>query len=207
MTGGARRASEAGRFSMTAAQRMAVRRGSRGKRIAILAAILMVVPVLGVLAFATTKPDNFRIERATAIKAPPERIFAAIDDFRAWQGWSPYEKLDPEMKRSLSGAASGKGAVYEWDGNGKVGAGRMEIAEAAPPSRITINLDFTRPMESRNIVEFILVPKGEVTNVTWAMHGPSPYVTKVMTVFVDMDEMVGNDFEAGLANLKALAER
>ena len=171
--------------------------------------ILLVVVVLigALLAYAATRPDTFRVERATVIKAPPAKVFALIDDFHQWAGWSPWEKLDPSMKRSHSGAASGKGAVYAWEGNGDVGAGRMEILETTAPSRVLIRLDFIKPFEARNTAEYTLRPEGEATRVTWAMYGPAPFVSKLMQVFVSMDAMIGKDFEQGLANLKALAER
>ena len=111
------------------------------------------------------------------------------------------------MKRTHSGAASGKGAVYEWEGNSKVGKGRMEIVDTSPPSKVTVKLDFLKPFEGHNVAEFTLEPKGDSTNVTWAMHGPAPYISKLMAVFVSMDSMVGKDFEAGLANMKAAAEK
>jgi carbon monoxide dehydrogenase subunit G len=114
--------------------------------------------------------------------------------------------MDPEMKRTYSGVASGKGAVYAWQGNSKVGEGRMEISDTSPPSKVTIKLDFVKPFEAHNIAEFTLEPKGDSTSVTWTMHGPSPYMAKVMGVFVSMDKMIGKDFETGLANLKTVAE-
>ena len=169
--------------------------------------IVVVIVLAAVLIFAATRPDTFRVQRATSIKAPPEKIFALIDDFHHWGAWSPYEKLDPAMKRTQSGAASGKGAVYEWQGDSKVGQGRMEITDASAPSKVVIQLDFIKPFEAHNIAEFTLEPKGDSTNVTWAMHGPAPFVTKVIGLFSDMDKMIGKDFETGLANLKALAEK
>jgi uncharacterized protein YndB with AHSA1/START domain len=169
--------------------------------------IVVVVLLAAILGFAATKPDTFRVERATSIKAPPDKIFALINDFRSWRSWSPWEKMDPTMKRTHSGAANGKGAVYEWEGNGKVGAGRMEIAQSSPPSKVIITLDFLKPFEAHNIAEYTIETKGDATNVTWAMHGPSPFISKVMQVFFSMDSMVGKDFETGLANLKASAEK
>lgn len=169
--------------------------------------IVVVLAIVGVLIFAATKPDSFRVQRATSIKAPPERIFPLINEFQRWGAWSPYEKKDPAMKRTLSGPAGGKGAVYAWEGNGDVGQGRMEIADASAPSRVTIRLDFVKPFEAHNIVDFTLEPKGDATSVTWDMRGPMPFISKVITIFVDMDRMVGSDFEAGLANLKAIAEK
>ncbi len=176
------------------------------KTIAIVIAVLVVVPLAAVLIFAATKPDTFRVQRATSIKAPPEKIFPLIADFRGWGAWSPYEKLDPAMKRTFSGAANGKGAVYEWDSDGKAGKGRMEITDAPAPSKMTIKLDFFKPFEAHNIAEFTLEPRGDTTDLTWGMYGPSLYIAKVMGVFFNMDRMIGTDFETGLANLKARAE-
>jgi carbon monoxide dehydrogenase subunit G len=139
--------------------------------------------------------------------APPEKIFAFINDFHSWGTWSPYEKKDPAMKRTVSGAASGKGAVYEWEGNKEIGKGRMEITETSPPSRVTIKLDFVKPFEAHNIVDFTLEANGDSTNVTWAIHGPSPFISKVIGIFCNMDRMIGKDFEAGLADLKTIAEK
>lgn len=169
--------------------------------------IVAVVLVVAVLIYAATRPDTFRVQRVTSIKAPPQKIFPFINDFRNWGAWSPYEKKDPAMKRTFSGAANGQGAVYEWEGNNEVGQGRMEIMETAPPSRVTIKLDFVKPFEAHNIAEFTMDAQGDSTKVTWAMHGPNPFMAKVIHVFFDMDSMVGKDFEAGLANLKALAEK
>lgn len=169
-------------------------------------ALVVVVMVAGVLAFAATRPDVFRVQRSASIQAPPEKIHAALSDFRGWEAWSPWEKLDPAMKRSYSGAASGKGAVYAWDGNGNVGQGRLEITDTAP-SRLAMDLDFVKPFEAHNKVEFLLAPKAGATEVTWKMQGPVPYVAKIVHVFVDMDAMVGGQFETGLANLKRLTEK
>jgi hypothetical protein len=169
--------------------------------------VLLVVALAGILAFAATKPDTFGVRRMTSIKAPPEKIFPLINDFRRWESWSPYEKRDPAMKRTLGGAASGRGAIYEWNGNNKVGAGRMEILDAPAPSKITIKLDFMRPFEGHNTAEFTMDRNGDVTTVTWAMRGPNRYIGKVMGLFLDMDSMIGKDFETGLANLRAFAEK
>jgi uncharacterized protein YndB with AHSA1/START domain len=168
---------------------------------------IVVIGVVAVLAYAATKPDTFRVARSASIKAPPEKIFELISNLRGWGAWSPYEKRDPEMKRTFSGAETGKGAAYAWDGNKNVGAGRMEIIDASPPSRIVIKLDFLRPFEAHNTAEFTMERKGVSTTVTWAMHGPALFVGKVMGIFIDMDRMIGKDFEDGLANLKAVAER
>jgi uncharacterized protein YndB with AHSA1/START domain len=170
-------------------------------------ALVAVIVIAAVLIFAATKPDTFSVQRTTTIKAAPEKIFAMLDDFHNWGGWSPWEKMDPNMKRTFSGPANGKGSVYEWDGNSKVGQGRMEITDASAPSHVTIKLDFIKPFEGHNVAEFVLEPRGDSTNVTWTMRGPSPYIAKLMSVFFSMDSMIGKDFEAGLANLKAAAEK
>lgn len=169
-------------------------------------ALVVVLLVAAVLGYAATKPDAFRVERATTIKAPPAKVHALISDLKHWTTWSPWEKRDPAMKRTYGAVSSGKGAVYAWEGNKEVGAGRMEITESAP-EKLVIKLDFLQPFEAHNTAEFTLVPQGESARVTWAMHGPAPFVSKVMQVFVSMDRMVGKDFETGLANLKAAAEK
>jgi uncharacterized protein YndB with AHSA1/START domain len=170
-------------------------------------AIVVAVIIAGVLTFAATKPDTFRVERSAGIKAPPEKIFAILNDFQKWGSWSPWEKKDPTMKRTFGATTSGKGAQYAWEGNKEVGKGSMEITESSPSSRLTIKLDFIEPFEGHNIVDFTLAPKGELTSVNWTIHGPMPFISKVISVFCSMDSMIGKDFEAGLANLKAVAEK
>jgi uncharacterized protein YndB with AHSA1/START domain len=176
------------------------------KTLSIIGAVLGVV-VVAVLIYAATKPDTFRIQRTTSIKAPPETIYALIEDFHRWEAWSPWEKIDPALKRSYSGSPSGKGAVYAWDGNKDVGQGRMEIVESSPPSKLTLKLDFMKPFEAHNRVVFTLLPQGDATTVTQAMDGPSPYLSKLMGLVFNIDRMVGDKYEEGLASLKALAEK
>jgi uncharacterized protein YndB with AHSA1/START domain len=170
-------------------------------------AFVLALAIAVVLILAARKPDTFRVQRATTVKAPPEKIFPLINEFHQWRTWSPYETKDPAMKRSYSGEASGKGAVYGWEGNKNVGSGRMEILDAEAPSRIIIKLDFFTPFEGHNTAEFTMLPQGDGTNVTWLMHGPAPFIGKIMHVFINMDHMVGKDFEIGLANLKRLTEK
>ena len=170
-------------------------------------ALVLVVLVLALLAFAASRPDNFRVERTTTVNAPPEKIFALLNDFRHWPAWSPWEKLDAAMSRSYSGPGSGEGAVYAWSGSGEVGAGRMRIIESTAPTRLVIQLDFTRPFSARHLAEFTIEARGGVTQLSWAMHGRSPLLSKLMQIFISMDRMVGKDFETGLANLKAEAEK
>lgn len=156
---------------------------------------------------AMWRPDEFRIERAIDIAAPPERIFPLLDDFRAWSEWSPWEKKDPAMTRHYGATTVGVGATYAWEGDRNVGKGEMRIVDTMPPSRLAVDLRFVKPFQARNAVEFTLAPSGGGTRVTWTMRGPSPFLFKLMHLFVDMDRMVGKDFEQGLANLKAAAER
>lgn len=160
-----------------------------------------------ILALAALQPDSFTVKRSTTIAAPPEKVAALVGDFHNWPRWSPWEQLDPDMKRTFSGAQSGKGAVYSWEGNSDVGAGRMEITDMAAPSRIVIKLDFLEPLELSNVTEFTLQPQGQSTTVTWSMHGPMHFITKIMSVFTSMDTLIGKDFEKGLAQLKAAAEK
>ncbi|MEO6017490.1 MAG: SRPBCC family protein [Polaromonas sp.] len=163
--------------------------------------------IVGVLLFAVTRPDTFRVERSIVVNAPPEKIFPLINDFHGWTAWSPYEKIDPAMNRRYTGTASGKGSIYEWAGHGKSGAGRMEIVESQVPAKIAIKLDFSVPFESHNRAEFAMLAQGPATRVTWSMDGPSPYISKLMGVFFNMDRMIGRDFEIGLENLKTIAEK
>jgi hypothetical protein len=158
-----------------------------------------------VLVLAATKPDSFQVQRSASMQAPPEKVVGLIDDFHNWGSWSPWEKLDPAMKKTFSGAASGKGSRYAWEGNSKVGAGQMEILDATP-SKVTVKLDFLKPFETHNVAEFTLAPQGQATEVNWVMRGPSPFVSKIMQVFVSMDGLIGKDFETGLSNMKSVAE-
>jgi hypothetical protein len=176
--------------------------------IAIIVAVIAFAVAI-VLILAIRKPDAFRVQRVATIKAPAESIFSLINDFHRWGSWSPWENKDPAMKRTFSGADRGKGAVYAWDGNKNVGSGRMEILDTSVSSKIVIKLDFFKPFEGHNTAEFTMLPQGDATNtiVTWAMYGPAPFMSKMMQVFMNIDNMIGKDFEAGLANLKKLTEK
>jgi hypothetical protein len=165
----------------------------------------VVVLVLAVVAIAATKSNEFRIARTARINAPPECIASHINDFSQWVKWSPYDSLDPDMKKTMTGATSGKGAIYEWEGNSKAGKGRMEILDSTA-NHIGIQLRFEKPFRADNIAEFAISPNGTATEVTWSMHGPRPFASKVMSIFVDMDKLVGRQFERGLQNLKSVAE-
>ena len=176
------------------------------KTILIIVAILA-VGVGGLVAYAAmTQPDTFRVQRAMTINAPADKLVGILSDLRRGAEWSPYEKKDLAMKKTFSGPASGPGAKLEWDGNKDVGAGTLTVKDVTP-SKVTLNLNMTRPMTANNIVEYSLAPQGNATNMTWALHGPMPLISKVMCVFMSLDKMVGGDMERGLKDLKALAER
>lgn len=177
------------------------------KKVALSLLAVLGVAVVVVLIVASTRPNDFTVQRSASIRAPADRLLPIIADFRQWPAWSPWEQIDPNMKRTYSGAASGVGSVYEWNGSSDVGRGRMEVREVVPASKVGIQLDFIQPFEAHNVTEFTLVPKGDATDVTWVMRGPSPFVSKVMGVFVSMDQMIGKDFEKGLAQMKAAAEK
>lgn len=170
----------------------------------VLAAIALVVILL--LCITAVQPDQFRVSRSTDIQAPPEKIYALVDDLAKFQTWSPWAKKDPNMQLTLSGPAMGKGAAMSWSGNDAVGVGTMTITDSQPPQKIALALDFQEPFAASNTADFTFASKGPVTTVTWSMQGPANFVTKLMGLFVSMDAMVGPDFEAGLANLKAAAE-
>ncbi len=171
-------------------------------------AAIVVAAVLGsLLIYAATRPDTFSIERSASIKAPPDQLHGLINDMRVFNTWNPYNLKDPNIRGEYQGPQAGPGAVYRFAGNKDVGKGSIEIVESVPADKVTMRLDMLEPFEGHNIVEFRLVPRGEATEVTWAMHGPSPFMAKLAGVFINMDRMIGRDFEAGLSNLKARAER
>jgi uncharacterized protein YndB with AHSA1/START domain len=169
--------------------------------------LTITVLIATLLIYTAIQPDAFLVQRTASINAPPDKVFGLINDFHAWASWSPWEKKDPAMKKTHGGAPQGTGAVLEWDGNNDVGMGRMEVLESVPASQIRIQLDFFKPFEAHNQAEFTLIAKDASTEITWAMYGPQPFMMKVMDLVMDMDKMVGKDFEAGLANLKAIAEK
>lgn len=167
---------------------------------------LLILAVLGLVAYAANHPSDFRIERSTTVRAKPETLYDLIEDFHRWTAWSPFENIDADLKREYGGAERGVGALYAWEGM-KAGVGRMAITEAEKPSRVLINLDFLKPFQAHNKAEFTIEPEGDGARVTWAMSGHSGFVPKLISIFYPMEKMVGPQFEQGLANLKAVAER
>jgi hypothetical protein len=168
--------------------------------------IIVVVVIAGILLYAATKPDSFRVQRTVLVNAPSDKVFPLINDLKAFATWSPYDKKDPAMKRTFGAVTAGKGATYAWEGNKDVGQGSMEIVESGP-RKVLIKLDIVKPFEAHNMAEFLFEPKGDSTSVTWAVYGPSPYMSKVVGTFMNIDDMIGRDFEKGLADLKAAAEK
>ena len=166
---------------------------------------LAVVIVLLVIVIAT-RPSAFRVTRSAVIAAPPERPFELVNDFRAWPKWSPWEKKDPQMKRTLGGPPGGVGAIYAWAGDKNVGEGRMTIDRSERPSLVGINLEFIKPFAGVCPTAFTFDPAPGGTKVTWTMEGKYNFISKAMSLVINMDKMIGNDFEAGLAAMKAEAE-
>jgi hypothetical protein len=168
-------------------------------------ALAIALLITAVLVLAATRPGSFRVTRSATIQAPPERIQPLISDLRRFSTWSPYEKKDPKMVRAYTGPASGEGATYAFVGNKDVGRGVIRITEATKSS-VRMNLVMHEPFECDNRVEFVLQPKEGATQVTWSLQGPVPFAARIVHLFVDMDAMVGRDFETGLADLRKLAE-
>lgn len=176
-------------------------------RIMLIVIGVLLAVVAGVMIYATTKPDSFRVARTTIIKAPADKIYPLVVEPRRHVEWSPWEKKDPDMKRTYSGAPRGKGAVYEWDGNNNIGKGRMEVLEATAPTKVVFDMLFIAPFSAHNTAEITLAPQSGSTAATWVIYGPMPYMSKLMSVFMSFDAMIGKEFETGLANLKALTEK
>lgn len=171
--------------------------------------VLVFIALILLLLFiiAARRPDEFAVRRSADIRAPADKVFSLINDFREWPKWSPWEKLDPNLKRTLSGAEAGRGSVYEWQGDKRVGAGRMEILDSVPHSRIDINLSFLKPFRAENRTTFTITPVDGASRVLWEMTGTNNFMFKLMGLVMNMDKMVGADFEKGLAAMKAEAER
>lgn len=168
---------------------------------------LIGVAALGVLAIAAMKPNTFRVERSLSINAPAEKVFPLISNLKAMNGWSPFTKTDPTIQINYSGPESGKGAAFDWDSSGRAGKGQMVVLAASPPEAVDLSLVMQKPFACDNKVRFSLRPAGNATTVTWAMSGPWPYLHRIMGTIFDTDKMVGGEFEKGLRDLKAIAER
>ncbi|MGE5193981.1 MAG: SRPBCC family protein [Deltaproteobacteria bacterium] len=163
----------------------------------------IVVVFVGVVAM---QPSDFRVTRSTTIAAPPADVFAQVNDFHNWEAWSPWAKLDPAARNSFEGASAGTGAIFKWSGNDKVGEGKMTLTESRPHELIRIKLEFVRPFADTSTTEFTFKPEGGQTVVTWSMFGRKNFVSKAVCLFMNMDKMLGGDFEKGLAQMKTVAE-
>jgi hypothetical protein len=172
------------------------------KTILIAGVVIIAIP----LVMAAFRPDTFRVERRATVKAPADRLHGLINDMKSFNTWNPYNLKDPNIRGEYRGPQAGPGAQYHFAGNKDVGKGSLSIVDTAP-TKVTMKLHMLEPFAGQNMIEFNLAPKGDTTEVTWAMHGPSPYIAKLVGLFMDMDSMIGRDFDAGLANLKARAEK
>jgi uncharacterized protein YndB with AHSA1/START domain len=170
----------------------------------LLIGILVVIAILVIV--IATRPGAFRIERSITIAAPPERVFDQVNTMHAWQGWSPWEGIDPNLQRTYSGPPAGSGSVYAWQGNNKVGEGRMTITDSQPPSKVVFNLEFFKPFKANNTATFTFTPADGGTKVVWAMEGNKGFMMKGFSLVMDMDNLVGKDFEKGLQSMKRVAE-
>jgi hypothetical protein len=168
--------------------------------------IVLAVIVIVFLIIVATRPAEFRVTRSTSIAAPPPVAFAQVNDFHKWEAWNPWGKIDPAMKVTYEGAPAGKGAIYTWAGNSEVGEGRMTITESRPSDLILIHLEFFKPMAGVSLTEFTFKPEGNQTVVTWTMTGQNNFIAKAMCLFMNMDKMIGGQFEKGLAAMKSIVE-
>ena len=176
------------------------------RKLALTLFLLIVAAVIAILAIAGTRPATYHVERSATMTAPPPVVHGIINDFHRWPEWSPWQKLDPDMKTSIAGSGIGPGSSYSWTGNDKVGEGRMTITSASPPNEVAMKLEFLKPYATTCDVHFGIRPDGNGSRVTWAMDGTNNLMSKVMTLFVSMDSMMGKDFDRGLANLKQVSE-
>ncbi len=168
--------------------------------------LLIILLLAGFVGVAAMQPDDFRVERALVMAVPAEVVFLEVNDLQQWQAWSPWAKMDPNMKVTFEGPRTGVGAVHTWAGNSDVGEGRMTIVESVSPEIIRMSLEFYKPMAATNTAEFKFQPDGAVTLVTWSMAGKNNLIGKAFGLIVDCDKMVGEQFEKGLKSLKVLVE-
>ncbi len=175
----------------------------------ILVASLIVLVGMGLWGYTKTQPNEFRVERSIVINASPDKIFSHIIDFRKWEEWSPWAKMDTNQKNIYSGKQSGVGAIHEWDGNSKVGQGKIEIKKIIPLKKIMLQLDFLKPMKATSFSDFIFSSEKGVqgTRVTWSLYGTNTFISKIISLFMNMDKVAGSQYEEGLSNLKKVVEK
>jgi uncharacterized protein YndB with AHSA1/START domain len=169
--------------------------------------IVLLVAVAGLAIYISLRPADYRVDRKMSMKAPPSKVFEHLNDFRKWEDWSPWAKIDKNATATFEGPEKGKGAVFKWAGNSEVGKGKMEILESEPDKLVRIKLDFIEPREGTGTTEFTLVPKGEDTEVTWSMYGKHDFMGKAVCLFMNLDKMIGEKYEEGLANIKKVVEK
>ncbi len=167
---------------------------------------LVILVVVGFCIVVAMQPEDFKVTRSATLNAPPAAVFEQVNDFRKWAAWSPWAKMDPNMKVTYSGAPSGVGSAYSWTGNDEVGEGKMTITKSQPSDHIAIDLEFIKPFAAKNVTEFTFKPNGEKTDVTWTMSAKNNFMMKAFCLVMDMDKMIGTDFEKGLTQLKTVAE-
>ena len=170
----------------------------------ILAAILVVI--VGLCAIVAMQPGEYKVTRSAVVNAPPEKVFDQVNDLHKWDAWSPWAKLDPNMQKSYAGPESGQGSTYSWSGNDQVGEGKLTIAESHPSQHVKLDLEFIKPWQAKSSTEFMFTPEGNGTKVTWTMSGSNNFTGKAFGMLMNMDKMIGNDFDKGLAQLKAVSE-
>ena len=175
-------------------------------RLVVILTVLFIV-IIGFMTIVAMRPSDFRVTRSMAMLAPPEAVFAQVNDFHKWEAWSPWAKIDPAMKQTYEGAPEGVGAIYNWEGNMEVGSGRITMIESRPNDFIQLRLEFFKPMKGVNTAEFTFKPEGEQTVVTWTMFGKNNFICKAFQLFMSMDKMIGDQFEKGLSDMKAIVER
>lgn len=168
--------------------------------------IALAVVVLVFVVIVATRPADFRVTRSASFAAPPEAVFAQINNFHNWDAWSPWSKLDPNAKFTFEGPEAGVGAAFAWAGNNQVGEGRMTITESRTNELIRLKMEFLKPMEAISTTEFTFKPEGDQTAVTWTMSGKNNFMAKAVSLFMDCDKLIGDQFEKGLANLKSVVE-
>ena len=176
------------------------------KKILLGAIVVIVLVVVIFCVVVALQPSHYHIERAATVNAPAAIVFNQVNDFHKWDAWSPWAKLDSNMKQSYEGAPAGTGAMYSWTGNNQVGQGRMTITDSKPSELVKIKLEFIKPWTATNLTDFIFAPQGNQTSVKWTMDGDNTFMGKAFGLFMNMDKMVGGDFEKGLAQMKAVAE-
>ena len=176
------------------------------KKILLGIVVMLVVLIAVCLVLVMMQPAHYQVERSATINAPAPTVFALVNDFHKWDSWSPWAKMDPAMKQTFEGASAGTGAMYSWAGNSQVGEGRMTIIESRPSDLIRIKLEFIKPFAATNVTDFTFTPSGNSTNVKWTMSGENNFIGKAFSLFMNMDKMIGADFEKGLAQMKTVAE-